>query len=183
MKVSRSFAFDRLKRGELGISAVSGASLAEAAEYCLQHHKHTKPVLLSLTGDLRDSASLEWGYLDSNLLSRTYGDLKRAAEDGAYGIAIVLATETTGIPSVMKSPQGTGFDYWLTSGDERNFFEARLEVSGLLKGTQAEIKQREKTKVRQTVVSDDTRLPAYILIVEFGTPEARILKRVPGEDH
>jgi hypothetical protein len=140
--------------------------------------------LINLTGDFHDSASLEWKDIDARLLSRTYGDLRRAAEDGAYGIAIVLATETTGIPSVMKSPQGTGFDYWLTSGDERNnFFEARLEVSGLLKGSQSEIKEREKTKVRQTQRSDDTRLPAYILIVEFGAPEARIVKRFPGEAH
>jgi hypothetical protein len=184
MKSSRSFAFDKLRRGQLGISAVSGASFAEAAEFCLQHHGHAKPVLINLTGDFHDSASLEWKDIDARLLSRTYGDLRRAAEDGAYGIAIVLATETTGIPSVMKSPQGTGFDYWLTSGDERNnFFEARLEVSGLLQGSQSEIKEREKTKVRQTQRSDDTRLPAYILIVEFGAPEARIVKRFPGEAH
>ena len=81
----------------------------------------------------------------------------------------------------MKAPQGTGFDYWLTSNDERNFFEARLEVSGLLKGTQAEIAQRQREKLRQTLRSDDTRLPAYVLIVEFGLPEARIVKRAEME--
>jgi hypothetical protein len=184
MKASRSFSFEKLKRGELGISSVGGAYLAEAAEFCLQHHSHLKPVLIHLTGHLRDSASLEWGeHIDAKSLSRTHGDLKRAVEDGAYGIAIVLATGTTGIPSAMKSPQSTGFDYWLTSGDERNFFEARLEVSGLLKGNQAEIAQREKKKIKTTGRSDDTQLPAYIFIVEFGAPEARIMKRVPGEGH
>ncbi len=183
MNSSHSIAFGKLRRGQLGISSAGGSYLAEAAEFCLQRHNHAKPVLIHLTGDSRNSALLSWGEenIETELLRRTHCDLKRAAEDGAYGIAIVLATEITGIPSVMKSPQGTGIDYWLTSDDERNFFEARLEVSGILKGSKEDIDQRQRTKLVQTERSDDTRLPAYIFIVEFGTPEARIVKRVPVE--
>jgi hypothetical protein len=177
MKARRSLAFDKLKQGQLGISTAGGTYFAEAAEFCLHHHGHAKPVLINIRGMLHDSIPLEWEAVDAQIASRTHGDAKRAAEDGAYGVAIVLATETTGIPSAMKVPQGTGFDYWLTSGDENNFFEARLEVSGLLKGSQAQIAQREKTKLQQTKRSDDTRLPAYVCIVEFGTPEARLVKR------
>jgi hypothetical protein len=175
---ARRLHFEKLKAGQLGISPVSGSYLAEAAAFCLDHNGHTHPVLLSLSGDYEESAVLEWSEVDRASLSRSHGDLKRASEDGAYGLAIVVATETTGIPNVMKAPQGTGFDYWLTRGDDRkNFFEARLEVSGLLTGTVAEVSQRYKVKSAQVTRSDDTRLPAYICIVEFGTPEARLIQR------
>jgi hypothetical protein len=105
MEPTNSFAFEKLRQGQLGISAVCGGYLTEAAEFCLHHNGHARPVLVHLTGDLCNSASLEWAEIDANLLGRTHGDLKRAVEDGAYAVAIVFATETTGMKGAMKSPQ------------------------------------------------------------------------------
>jgi len=51
--------------------------------------------------------------------------------------------------------------------------KARLEVSGIMHeadGNTAE--KRFRQKAEQTSKSDDTRLPAYVSIVEFSTPKA-----------
>ena len=46
---------------------------------------------------------------------------------------------------------------------------ARLEVSGILNDRE-EIQKRKKQKLQQTSQSDSSALPAYVSIVEFGTP-------------
>src|SRR4051794_21278410 len=126
------FSFRELAAGNLGISARSGAALAESAEFCLHHNHHAEPVQLKLSGDIAGRGCLEWAAPEAISASRTYGDLKRATEDGACAVAIVVVTQTERIPAVMKASQGTGFDYWLTSNDDTNLFLARLEVSGIL---------------------------------------------------
>lgn len=77
-----------------------------------------------------------------------------------------------------RSRKGTGFDYWL--GDEADMpfqNKARLEVSGIRNGDQKIIKARVREKLTQTEVSDKTRLPAYVVVVEFGRPVAEVRQR------
>lgn len=50
--------------------------------------------------------------------------------------------------------------------------KARLEVSGLLKGDDMDIKRRHAAKVKQTHQSDSTLIPVYVSVIEFGTPKA-----------
>ena len=68
-------------------------------------------------------------------------------------------------------------DYWMTGDDDAEIFLARLEVSGIFKGSSSQIGSKLKTKLEQTKASDDTKLPAYAAIVEFGSPEIRVSKR------
>jgi hypothetical protein len=81
---------------------------------------------------------------------------------------------------VERSAKGTGIDYWVGDGrDERGIFQraARLEVSGILKGDKAKIAARFAQKTSQTRRSDKSEMPAYVVIVDFGGPEARFAKR------
>lgn len=55
--------------------------------------------------------------------------------------------------------------------------KARLEVSGIRNGDQKIIKARVREKLTQTEVSDKTRLPAYVVVVEFGRPVAEVRQR------
>jgi hypothetical protein len=171
------FSFRELAAGKLGISARSGAALAESAEFCLHRNHHPGPVRLTLSGDITGLGYLEWDAPEPTSALRTYGDLKRATEDGACAVAIVVVTQTEAFPAVMKASQGTGFDYWLTSNDDTNLFLARLEVSGILSGSARSIHTREHAKIQQTKQSDETKLPAYAAIVEFSNPEVRTTKR------
>lgn len=55
--------------------------------------------------------------------------------------------------------------------------QARLEVSGILKGSKGIVNKRMIEKIRQTQKSDDTDIPAYIVVVEFSEPMIKIRKR------
>jgi len=85
----------------------------------------------------------------------------------------------TNLKVIRRSPKETGFDYWLGKKDDNFPFQekARLEVSGILKGSISQINQRLKEKMEQTKQSDDLNLPAYVIIVEFSTPICKIAIR------
>jgi hypothetical protein len=57
-----------------------------------------------------------------------------------------------------------------------NLFQgkARLEVSGILRGTTRRINSRIKARMGQTRQSDNLALTAYVVVVEFGTPRAKV---------
>jgi hypothetical protein len=113
-------------------------------------------------------------------MSQTYADPDEAVEDGACAVAILLVRRITGRTKLELSRKGTGIDYWLGLPDDpgRPFqSKARLEVSGLLKGTDAQVNARVSQKQRQTQRSDSTGLPVYVVIVEFGRPKAKVAER------
>jgi hypothetical protein len=177
MKVGHKFSFDALCGGKLGLTPAAGAFLSESAEFCLFKNEHPDPVTLNITGDAETSGVLHWSRPDEKTAERTYGNQKEAAEDGAYAVAIVVVTQLEKFPAVAKSPIGTGMDYWMTGDGDAEIFLARLEVSGIFKGSSNQIGSRLQTKLEQTKASDDTKLPAYAAIVEFGSPEIRVSKR------
>ena len=103
--------FDALKNGRLGISAVYGAFLAEAASHCLQCNHHEDPVFLYITGDVCMACNLKWSEVTERNAG-TWADLQEATEYGAYGLAIIVALPLTDTRRVERSPRGTGVDYW-----------------------------------------------------------------------
>jgi hypothetical protein len=178
-KSTRKFSFDALKHGKLGVSEIYGSFLAEAASYCLYFKTHPNPVVLSLTGDVLSNGTLGWDEI-TETHRKTYADIQEATEYGACGIAIIIAVQLTGLPRVERSVKGTGVDYWLNADlDEDGIFQraARLEVSGILDGDETKIVTRLNQKKLQTERTDKTSLPAYVAIVEFGSHEARLVKR------
>ena len=80
---------------------------------------------------------------------------------------------------IQRSPKTTGFDYWLGEKGQSYPFQkkARLEVSGILKGTNAQVNRRLKEKFNQVKKSDITDLPAVVVIVEFSQPICKIAIR------
>jgi hypothetical protein len=172
--------FEALTDGQLGISSAYGSFLAEAASHCLHYNDHENPVLLRLTGDVCTPRTLKWLDLNEGDKS-TWADLQEATEYGAYGVAIIVVLPLTRTARVERSAKGTGIDYWV--GDRRDGQEmfqrtARLEVSGILTGDETKIEARLNQKLAQTQRSDTAGvgMPAYVVIVEFGSPEARFVK-------
>ncbi len=173
-----TFNFDGLKAGQLGISAVYGSFLAEAASHCLHFNEHPNPLPISVSGHVCVSGSLEWCHVTKSS-ERTWADLPEATEYGAYGVAIVVALPLTKKGRVERSAKGTGIDYWLGDGGDRDgIFQrtARLEVSGILKGDKPKIAARLDEKLAQTKQSEAMGLPAYVAIVDFGGPEVKLVK-------
>ena len=179
MDSGSTFTFEELRAGRLGVSPIYGSFLAEAAAHCLKANGHVNPSLLRLSGDVCSSGTLNW-HPDIPDEKSTWADLQEAAEYGGYGVGIVVALPWTRTHRVERSAKGTGVDYWIgevIKGSGVFQQAARLELSGILKGGDPSIKARLKQKLEQTKRSDSTRLPAYVVIVEFGGPEARLVKR------
>jgi hypothetical protein len=77
---------------------------------------------------------------------------------------------------VERSRKGTGFDYWLGEEDGLLFQgKIRLEVSGILIGGGSAVSSRIKQKTHQ--VRREPNLPAFVAVVEFGTPKARVVAK------
>jgi hypothetical protein len=105
-------------------------------------------------------------------------DMAYTVESGAYCLAMLVIQRLTDLKVIKQSQKGTDFDYWLGKNDELGMQKmARLEVSGILKGTKAQLNQRWREKIEQTRKSDNLEIPAYIVVVEFSQPVVKIKKR------
>jgi hypothetical protein len=164
-----------LSRSRPGLSSARGAGFAEAAAVCLEFNSHAPGVTMRVDGDVVASCSLNWTPA-VDMTRQTWGDLQEATEHGSYGIAALLLEVLTGLIVVERSAKGPGFDYWLgRANDPGTLFQdrVRLEVSGILSGAEA-IPSRVAVKRRQ-ILRGSPALPAYIVIVEFGTPLSRVV--------
>jgi hypothetical protein len=170
-------ALDSLKRGFSHIPSEGGAMMAQAAVVCLDHEAHTSSVRLVVNGTFSATFSLSWTETVTEAKRRFWNDLEEATQQGAYAVAILLLRALTGYTVIERSRKGTGFDWWL--GTEDNLFQgkARLEVSGILRGTTRRINSRIKARMGQTRQSDNLALTAYVVVVEFGTPRAKVVQR------
>lgn len=178
------FQLSALRSTCIGLTSTYLNHLIEAATHCLFLHSHPSPVPLRITGDHAVIGSLDW---DQPPLfhEHTWADRGEATEYGAYAVALLVATRLTGRNYVQRSVRSTGIDLWLSSGiDEHGVFQrsARLEVSGIFDGDDKRIAARLERKRLQTQQSDTTSLVAYVVIVEFSSPEARFVARPPFKE-
>jgi hypothetical protein len=167
-----------LSDGMVGMTPALGSVLMEAAAVCLEHRGHRSGVSLRASGSVSSDYEVEWqGTTDQ--IRRTHNDLQEATERGACGLAILLIHRETGKVVVERSRKGTGFDYWIGQDDYQALQgKARLEVSGILDGGEAEINSRVAMKLKQ-ISRTDGDLPGYVAVVEFSQPKAHIeLKRM-----
>lgn len=177
-----------LRQLEAGIPALTealGRVHAEAAAVCLDNQGHRESVKLVVRKIGTPQYVLRWPDL-TDTMRRAYNDLVNAAELGACGVALLLVRDHTGLTAIQQSRRGTGFDYWLgpePAADQLVFQNAaRLEVSGILVGTESQFSTRLKEKIKQPEVSDATGLPAYTVVVEFSRPQAEMANR-PGSQN
>ena len=178
--------------GHPGITAEKGADLAQAGAVCLEERGHEQGVAMAVQGSVSASYRLTWTPADAQA-RRTWRDDTEATEHGAAGIAALLSIREIGYMVVMRSWKGTGFDYCLGDYDTVNVsaaerrttdalaiiledagitVRARVEVSGIRDGDDQAVNQRMNEKLNQTSRSDNLRIPAYAIVVEFGRPLA-----------
>lgn len=168
-----------LSGGIPALTASLGLVHAESASVCLEDQGHPTTTPLNVR-DIQEQTFEIDRHDVTDEMRRAYADKGRATELGACGIALLLVRQITGLTAIRQSRKGTGFDYWLgpANGTGLAFQDsARLEVSGLLAGTESQFKSRLKQKTRQPAPSDNTRLPAFAVVVEFSRPQAQVAKR------
>jgi hypothetical protein len=158
-----------------GISKASGQHLYEGCVVCLTRQKHSYlGTGMYVYGDKNVKYNLTWDNIFDDQLDKTWADQFYATEHGAVCLAVILALKLTDFTIIERSARKNGFDYWLGRKDDILFQKkARLEISGIFKGTEKEVNTRYKVKLKQTNQSDSLNLPAYIAIVEFSNPIAK----------
>ena len=175
----RQLVLDDLNQGLPAITKEFGAYLAQAGAVCLEDQGHACGVRLQMDGAVSSTYSVQWQAVTEQM-RRCCNDLEVTTENGAYGIAFLLVHDLSDYTIIERSRKGTGFDYWLgTKGDLPFNNKARLEVSGIRKGDDAAVDARLKIKSKQADKSN-TNLPAYIVVVEFGKPKAKVVKNEPS---
>ena len=177
-----------------GITREKGAELAQAAAVCLQSQGHEPGATLVVRGSFDNAYALTWRPVSPQAW-RTWNDSEETTEDGAAGIAALLAPREIGWPVILRSWKGAGFDYWLgdrATGqvspaeraataalrsllrDDNLTVRGRLEVSGIRDGDDAAIRQRSRDKLRQVSRGDAWPLPGFVIVVEFSRPLAEV---------
>lgn len=170
---------NELRKGMPGVTPIVGAALAEAAAVCLQEMEHSSGIEMKV-GGLEQAVQILWPEVDEQAF-RAWRDEETATEYGACGIGVMLIKTFTDFTVIEQARKGTGFDYWLGHQEDEavGVFEqkGRLEISGIRRGTEQEVKRRVREKIQQTNPSDFQGLPAYVSVVEFGTPRAEVVKK------
>lgn len=148
--------------------------MAEAAAVSLEAQGHAVGISLQVEGSFRKDFEVHWDATTDDT-RRSHADPKVAVEYGAYGLACLLMVELTPHKFIERSYSPSGFDIWLGEKDVYPFQnKARMEVSGIAKGSASQIKARVKEKLEQTNPSDKSGLPAYVVVIEFGKPIAKV---------
>ncbi|MCG6553275.1 MAG: hypothetical protein L7F77_13200 [Candidatus Magnetominusculus sp. LBB02] len=164
-----------LGTGEIpALSKACGLAFAESAGVCFEEQGHLHTVEIKVEGDYDASFNLNLPDVTDQMRS-CYADREVTTENGAYGVAIMLVINLTEFTAIGRSAKATAIDYWLGKKDDDYPFleQARLEVSGIRKGNDSNIDNRLKQKIDR-LNKVNSKLPAYIIIVEFSKPRSKI---------
>ncbi len=161
-----------------GLTKAQGNNLAEAAAFCLHLLGHVQGVQLRVTDGAKVSYQITWTNLPNNVAAAR-NDHQEATEEGAAGLAILLAQRHLGYDVTLRSRKGTGYDYRMRKlGAQGEEVTARFEVSGTLDPPPSEVNRRMNRKIKQVKAHeqpwDDS--PAFVMVIEFKTPMARIVE-------
>lgn len=166
---------EQLNHGLPAITPAFGETLVEAIAICLNNQEHMSGCNFEIDGDFQAQVQLIYPMITEQM-QRCWNDQEYTTEQAAYGIAFLLIRYLTDFTIIERSRRGTGFDYWLGVEEAELPFQrmVRLEVSGIRNGIRSLINTRVKLKTRQ-VQRFRNSLPAYVVVVEFGTPCSQIV--------
>ena len=171
---------DQLKKRTPGITEAVGAYLAQATSFFLEEHGHKSGIIIEVNGLFKENFQVIWSDKVNERVRRSWRDNIEATEYAAVGISTLLIEFLLDLKIVERSYIGTYVDYILGEmSDDNSFFlqKAKLEVSGIGKETPTNtVNQRIRVKLNQVQKSADKELPSYIIVVEFGSPKAKIVK-------
>jgi hypothetical protein len=173
-----SLSLDSLRQGHGAITPSYGGVLAECAAVALESQAHQHDVKLSVAGAYRAGLNVSWQPTTLQM-RQCHADEQVATEHGAYGVAVLVLRELTGLSVVSRSRKGTGFDFWVgePNGSGLPFQDSgRMEVSGIRRGNKTTVRSRLRQKMLQTRRSEKTSLTAWAFVVEFGKPVCQVAK-------
>lgn len=175
---------DILKEGLPGITARMGAFMSEAAVVALTLNGHKSGVILKIEGDFKEEYQIIWKEPLTDNVIHAWGNLRDVVSHASVALSLLLIQELTNFVFFEIGLINTGIDYWISTKTEPNedmYFperEARLEISGIFTANNSNtINMRVNLKKKQAEQSDESGLPAYISVIEFSIPKAKIVKK------
>jgi len=147
----------------------------EACMICFESCGHVHTINLQIQGTFSQVFAISWVDAITEQMRRNWKDDRYTTEHGAVALALLVIRPLTGYTVIERSDQGTGFDYWLGNDDEGEDTEwpfqhkARLEISGIRRGTRSQVSQRVSDK-RQQSRHKGGGLSTYVAVVEFSVP-------------
>ena len=168
---------NELGEGLPTITPSFGKAIAEAAGVCLESQGHAQFTAIVVRGYIDDELRLSWPQITEQV-RRTWNDPEEATEYGATAVAVLLARQELGYLAIERSSKGTGIDYWLGEESDALSFErkARLEVSGIRRGSDADIARRVRERLERISLHVEL-LPAFVVVVEFSMPVAEVQRK------
>jgi hypothetical protein len=179
---NRTLSLSALVAGIPAITRAVGETLIEACTVRFEDQGHRSGVELKVLGTFKGVYNIIWDGQVTDEMRLCWQDEGFTTEQAACGIAILLMLEHTGYTAIQRvdKASGIGFDYWLGHYDKNAIvplkYMARLEVSGIRHGSDRRIQERIAEKRKQTAPSNGL-YPAYIVVVEFGTPLAWVVRK------
>jgi hypothetical protein len=150
-----------------GLTQAISDFYAEAARVCLDRH-HTSPTVLAIHSPAHQDASAVWPAADDRTKNAWANEID-ATEAGACGLALAAVEVSHGRVAIHRAETRTGADYYLADAeDDSDDLEnaVRLEISGIDRGDEADVKQRLRAKVKQAL-EGNSNLPAMAAVVAF----------------
>jgi hypothetical protein len=154
-----------------------GSVLVQSAVLSLEGQGHHSGALLTVQGSFTTAFRLQWSMDVTEAMRRYWNDPDETVEQGACALALLMLRSLAGLTVLERSRKGTGFDWWLAAQDNLFQAAARLEVSGIMQGSARRVNGRLKERIAQTERSDPSGLTAYVAVVEFGVPTAKVIRR------
>ena len=151
-----------------------GGFMCDCAIASLHRQNHENKILLHLKTDEKEQIlNLIWTTEINRQLLVSTNDRDVSADYGAMAIALLLMQLLTKYRYFERSHKGTGIDFWLSESVDAIDFSARLEISGIHheKGRNL-LSTRLNQKIKQALLSADSKLPLYICITEFHKPQS-----------
>ena len=168
MAARGSLPIHALEQRHTGLTKAIADSYTEAARVCLdRHHRSPADFELDDAGGTT-AATAAWEETDARTRA-AWGNEIDATEAGAYACALGAVELVHGLVAVRRAETMTGADYYVAPrGHTADDLEGwvRLEVSGLDRGLEGEVRRRLRTKVDQAL-RGRSNLPARAVVVGF----------------
>jgi hypothetical protein len=158
------------------------AMYVEACVWCMDQNGHVNGVDIDVLFEKKNHKyQILW--TDSNIdiqKIKAHYNIDDALPFGAEAIAFFVCITNTNYDHLNRAIRKTGIDYWLgyKNANPNLPFQnsGRLEISGILTESETNtIEKRIKEKINQTIQSDKTTLPVYIVVVSFDRPYAKMV--------
>lgn len=179
-----------LSQGVPVIDPYAAGMYVQCCKYCMYDQQHESGVIVNISV-LSKSKQMDifWNsQVDDTYKARFGGNARKTTENGAIAIALLAIREFTEYTAVLEAPaEGTRVDYMLCKQDSKlddmNIFgcvDAYCEITGIRQArNESDVRQAINKKMDRldTAKGLDKSLPCYVVVVEFGQPESRILQK------